>query len=166
MSIPQTDHQGLLASTPACRAWLLLGAIAFALATADLIFACSYWCALYHLPPSRLVQNIASGLLGKAAFAGGAHTVVLGLLLQYAMLSMMVGAYYLLSRRFAGLRRHPWRYGPLYGVILFIVMNDIVVPLSAAPKAPFVMSWILASIAVHVLIGLASAHGARLALRS
>ncbi|GLQ52685.1 hypothetical protein GCM10010872_41340 [Dyella flava] len=131
------------------------------LATVDLIFACSYWQRLYGLPPSRLVQNIASGLLGKAAFAGGSNTVLLGLLLQYAMMSVMVGVYYLLSRRFAGLRRYPWRYGSLYGVMLYIVMNDIVLPLSAAPKAPFVMSWIFASIVMHVLIGLASAHSAR-----
>jgi hypothetical protein len=154
-------HPTLLDAPQAHHVWRSAALIAFLLATADLVFACTYRHQLYRLPPSRLVQNIASGLLGKQAFAGGVNTVLLGLLLQYAMMSVMVGTYYLLSRRFDGLRRHPWRYGALYGVLLYIVMNDIVLPLSAAPKTPFVTSWILASIVMHVLIGLVSAQGAR-----
>jgi uncharacterized membrane protein YagU involved in acid resistance len=104
-------------------------------------------------------------LLGKRAYAEGMDTVLLGLLLQYIMMFMMVATYYLFSRRFAGLCRHPWRYGLLYGVLLYIVMNDIVLPLSAAAKTPFVMSWILGSIAMHLTIGVVTAHGARWAAK-
>jgi hypothetical protein len=160
MSIAPASHHASPDTPQAHRYWRSAAVIVFLLATADLVFACTYWHQLYALPPSRLVQNIASGLLGKQAFAGGMNTVVLGLLLQYAMMSAMVGTYYLLGRRFDGLRRHPWRYGALYGVLLYIVMNDIVLPLSEAPKTPFLMSWILSSMVMHVLIGLVSAHGA------
>jgi hypothetical protein len=134
------------------------------LATADLIFAGTFWHQLYGLAPSRLLQNIASGLLGKPAFGGGINTVLMGALLHYVMMFMMVGAYYLAARRFTGLSTYPWRYGSLYGVLLYIVMNEIVLPLSAAPKTPFVMSWIVSSIVVHWLIGVVIAHGARRAI--
>jgi hypothetical protein len=146
---------------------VLLSAVAISvlLATADLIFACTYWHQLYGLAPPRLLQNIASGLLGKPAFAGGVNTVLLGVLLQYVMMFMMVGTYYLAASRIMGLHKHPWRYGLLYGVVLYIVMNEIVLPLSAAPKTPFVMSWILSSIVMHLIIGVVTAHGARGAMR-
>lgn len=140
-------------------------AITFVLATADLIFACTYWHQLYDVPPSRLLQNIASGLLGKPAFKGGNQTMLLGLLLQYVMMFMMVGTYYIASRRIDALNRHPWICGLLYGVVLYVVMNHIVLPLSAAPKTPFVPSWIVSSILVHLVIGVSISHGARWAAR-
>lgn len=132
-----------------------------ALATADLLFACSFWYGLYRLPPTRILQNIAAGLLGKRAFLGGANTVALGTLLHYAIMAAMVGVYYLASRRVDALVERPWLYGCLYGVGLFVVMNLIVVPLSAVPKAPVPTSWITSSIVVHVIIGLVIALSAR-----
>lgn len=135
--------------------------VTLVLATADLLFACTYWHALYGVPPLRIMQNIASGLLGKRAFVGGSGTALLGALLHYAIMAAMVSVYDLLSRRFAALIERPWIHGTLYGVALFIVMNLIVVPLSAVPKTPVPPSWIVSSIVVHVIIGLAIALAAR-----
>jgi hypothetical protein len=160
MSTSQIDDKSVSHAVTGGRTWQSAMVVVFLLATVDLIFACTFWHLLYAVPSSRLIQNIASGLLGKRAFVGGMNTVLLGLLLQYAMMSVMVGVYYVLSRRFSALNRHPWRYGTAYGVLLYIVMNDIVLPLSAAPKAPFVMSWVLCSVAMHWLIGVVIAQGA------
>ena len=161
MALSQTDDKLFPDAARSRRTWQSAVCIVLLLATADLIFACTFWHQLYALPLSRLIQNISSGLLGKRAFAGGVNTVLLGLLLQYAMMSVMVGVYYLSSRWLPELNRHPWGYGTVYGVLLYIVMNDIVLPLSAAPKTPFIMSWILSSIVMHWLIGVVAAHGAR-----
>jgi len=136
-------------------------AVTLLLATADLLFACTYWYSKFGVPPSRIAQNIASGLLGKQAFVGGGSTAALGVLLHYAMMAAMVGVYYAASRRIVVLTQQPWLYGVLYGVLLFILMNLIVVPLSAVPKAPVVMSWIISSVVVHVIIGLVIALSAR-----
>ncbi|RDS80108.1 hypothetical protein DWU98_14435 [Dyella monticola] len=138
--------------------------VVLALATADLIFACTYWHGLYGVAPARVAQNIAAGLLGKRAFAGGSSTVLLGGLLHYAIMAAMVGVYYLASRRVLALIERPWLYGALYGVMLYAVMNLMVVPLSAAPKAPFVPSWMVGSIVVHLIIGVVTALSARAAL--
>jgi hypothetical protein len=164
MAISSAGNEVSLHAPRTYRMLLSVIVVTALLGTADLIFAGSYWHLLYGLAPTSLLQSIASGLLGKPAFAGGLNTASLGLLLQYAMMFMMVGAYYLVARRFAGLCRYPWRYGILYGVVLYIVMNEIVLPLSAAPKTPFVLSWILSSIVVHLIIGVVTAHSARRAM--
>lgn len=135
------------------------------LGTADLLFACTYWHSLFGVPPSRIAQNIASGLLGKRAFLGGGNTVGLGVLLHYGIMAAMVGVYYAAARRVAALIQHPWFCGTLYGAALFIVMNLIVLPLSAVPKPPVVMSWVISSIVAHLIIGVAIALSARRASR-
>lgn len=136
-----------------------------ALATADLLFACAYWHALYGVPPARILQNIASGLLGKRAFVGGNGSVLLGAWLHYAIMGVMVAVYYLAARRMRALVERPWLYGVLYGAVLYVVMNLVVVPLSDAPKTPFVWSWVGSSMVVHVLIGLVIALSAKRAFR-
>lgn len=165
MSMPRADSPLLGGTGNIDRFITSAAAIAFVLATADLVFACTYWHQLYAVPPSRLLQNIAAGLLGKRAFLGGMQTAQLGILLQYAMVSVMVGAYYTMSAWFNTLRQRPWLYGLLYGVVLYVVMNHIVLPLSAAPKSPFVPSWIVSSIVVHLVFGVTIALGARWSAR-
>lgn len=162
MSVPfDSSASGPLRAHPSLLFALM---VIVALATADLLFACSFWYALYRVPPVRIVQNIAAGLLGKRAFLGGEGTVALGALLHYAIMSVMVVVYYLASRRVDGLFERPWLYGCLYGLGLFVVMNLIVVPLSAVPKTPVPTSWIVSSVAVHVIIGLAIALSVRRAV--
>ncbi|HKT28135.1 hypothetical protein [Dyella sp.] len=159
MSVPfDSGASGHLRAHPTM---LFVVLVIVALATADLLFACSFWHALYRVPPVRILQNIAAGLLGKRAFLGGGGTVALGALLHYAIMSVMVGVYYLASRRVDGLFERPWLYGCLYGLGLFVVMNLIVVPLSAVPKTPVPASWVVSSIVVHVIIGLVIALSLR-----
>jgi hypothetical protein len=87
--------------------------------------------------PGRILQFIASGLLGReAAYAGGAATMALGLLLHYFIAFTVVAAYILASRRLPILARQPFVLGPLYGVLVHLVMSRIVVPLSAVTRAP------------------------------
>jgi hypothetical protein len=138
---------------------------ALALAVADLLFACGYWRASRGVPAVRVLQNIAAGILGKRAFLGGGEAALLGVLLHCFIMFAMVGAYYLACRRFAPLLARPWLFGGLYGALLFVVMNLLVVPLSAVPKAPLVPTWIVCSIAMHIIIGLAIALSARRAFR-
>jgi hypothetical protein len=81
--------------------------------------------------PPVLLQAIATGLLGKASFEGGAATAVLGAALHYGIMACIVVFYYLLSRRLPLLLQRPCLFGALYGAGVFFVMNYVVVPLSA-----------------------------------
>ena len=79
---------------------------------------------------------MASGALGNAAFAGGIGTALLGVLFHF-IVSFVVAAVFILSAdRIPLLRRYPIPSALAYGFGVLIVMNLIVLPLSAAPPLP------------------------------
>ena len=82
--------------------------------------------------PLRVLQVVASGVLGKAAHADGAFSMAVGMILQWAM-SLIIAAIYVLAARFLPLLRSRWiAAGTAYGFVIYLVMNFVVVPLSAA----------------------------------
>jgi len=85
--------------------------------------------------PSRILQFIASGLLGRESFEGGAATMALGLLLHYFIAFVIVTLYVLASRRLPILAQRPFIFGPVYGLLAHVVMSRVVVPLSAVTRA-------------------------------
>ena len=118
------------------------------------------------IPPIGILQSIASGLLGRASYAGGAPTAVLGLFLHFFIAFVVVLVYYLASRRLPVLTRHPVVCGVVYGLLVYAVMNLIVVPLSAAAVGawPPPLPGLLNGLLIHALgVGLPSALFARAA---
>jgi hypothetical protein len=102
-------------------------------------------------------QYIASGALGEAAFAGGMATALLGVLF-HLIISLAVAAVFILAAdRMPLLRRNLIVGSLLYGFGVFIVMNMVVTPLSAAPPIPApALPWLIEAIIEHtLLIGLA-----------
>jgi uncharacterized membrane protein YagU involved in acid resistance len=116
--------------------------------------------ALYHVGPVAILHAIASGLLGKASYAGGAATALLGLVLQWAMSLIIAAIFVLASRRLPVLTRR-WRIAGLaYGVAIFLVMSFIVVPLSAAtPKGQPNFSQLLAMLLFGAIISWCARFG-------
>ena len=133
--------------------------------TFDITYACTFWYLKRGVMPARVFRSVASGLLGDAAFTGGWATAALGLLLHYFIATSMAVTYYLFARRWPELWEKPWVFGPLYGLLLYFIMNYIVVPLSAANPGSRNLTWVLLSIAVHAfLIGTPCALFARRAM--
>lgn len=90
-------------------------------------------CLITLLPPSVILRSIASGLIGEAAFKGAVATALLGLFLQWGM-SILIAAIYIAVTALSPGVRARWRSaGVAAGVVIFVVMNYLVVPLSAAP---------------------------------
>jgi uncharacterized membrane protein len=140
--------------------WIVVGGLAFG--TLDLLFASTFWGVLRDAAPARILQSIAAGVQGKAAFEGGAGSALLGAVCHYFIATMMVLAYYLASGRMRGLIEHPVRYGLLYGLVLYGVMTYVVVPLSNAPQPTKVyLPWMVASIIMHSVFGVICAWFAR-----
>ena len=100
---------------------------------------------------TRLLQFIASGLLGPQAFQGGAATAVLGLALHFFIAFTLVAVFYAARRRFGILRDYAISAGLIYGLIVFAVMNLIVLPLSAA-KPRHSVSGDLIQIGIHMFV--------------
>lgn len=146
------------------RKWLGLGTLAAG--TFDLAFASTFWAIRAEVPAIRIFQSIAKGALGKASYDGGIASAMLGGVLHYTIIAGMMAAYYLVARRAPRLVRHWVPFGALYGLWLYVAMNYIIVPLSAARgPGPDDALWTASSVVVHVLIGLACAWCSRQALR-
>ena len=80
-----------------------------------------------------IFQFVASGLLGPAAFSGGYKTFLLGVLLHFLNAFIIATIYYIASCGLPTLIRHPFIWGPVYGIVVHFVMTFVVTPLSAAP---------------------------------
>ena len=144
-------------------AYVLLGGLVAG--SFDITYACTFWYLKRGVLPSRVFQSVAAGLLGDASFTGGWRSAALGLALHYFIATSMAVTYYLFARRWSDLWEKPFVYGPMYGVLLYGIMNYIVVPLSAANPGSRNLLWVLLSIAVHAfLIGTPCAIFARRAM--
>ena len=117
------------ASARAARGVLLAG---IAGATCDIVYAILYY-GWRGIPAERILQTVASGLLGKAAFEGGVPVAALGLACHYAIVIVAAALFYAVARRWAWLRDEPFSSGLLYGFGIYVVMNFVVLPLSAYP---------------------------------
>lgn len=101
--------------------------------------------------PIRVFQYVASGLLGRASFEGGLATAALGLLLHFTVALGASAVFYAASRFMPILTRMPLVFGPIYGVIVFFVMREIVSPLSRTTPGPPTIKGTVIMIIVHVL---------------
>ncbi len=114
----------------AAKAILIGGGIA---GVCDILYAIVYSWLTRGTAPARILQSVASGLLGKAAFEGGWPVAALGLLLHFFIAFSFALIFYLAARKFPVLVSHAVWSGLIYGLLIFWVMRLVVVPLSAAP---------------------------------
>ena len=112
--------------------------------------------------PVRILQSVASGLLGPAAFTGGAATATLGLALHFVIATTAAAVFYLASRRLPALVRQPTLWGALYGIGVWLVMNFVVLPLSAVRQQPFNPEMAALMVLIHIVcVGLPIAYAVR-----
>lgn len=121
----------------------------------------SYWRS--GVAPSRVLQSVASGLLGAAAYSGGAVTAALGLGLHFLIALSMATAYVFAARGIPVLARRPVLCGTVYGALLFAFMNLVVIPLSRVPpRTTFPLVVLITGLLVHMFgIGMPIALAAR-----
>ena len=137
-------------------------------ATLDLIYAIVY-SSLRGVSAVRVMQSVASGLIGQPAYDGGAATAVLGVCLHYLMAFLIAAIFYFASRRLSFMTKRAVMSGLVYGIGVYVVMNFVVLPLSAFPTQ---MTYTPVRVAINVvahmiLFGLPIALATRVAsLRS
>ncbi|PJJ59866.1 hypothetical protein [Hymenobacter chitinivorans] len=103
----------------------------------DITAACLKYTLLTHKNPLGVLRFVASGAVGPAALTGGLASALGGLLLHFLIAFSWTTLYFGLYPRVAALRRRPAAAGLLYGVVVWLVMNLGVVPLSQVPRRPF-----------------------------
>jgi hypothetical protein len=148
-------------------AWLQVFIGGLVIALGDMVFATTLWFGWSVAGLVKLFQTIAVGVLGKASYDGGVAAAWLGAGLHLFMATLFVAVYTLASLRVPALLRRPFVHGPLYGVVLYLVMNFVVLPLSRVGAHPTLehLDWIILSILAHMVFGVVCVLFARRALQ-
>lgn len=158
--MPASFIHSLSAPSGPVRAILYGGLTAGAL---DIVYAIVA-SGLRGVPAARVLQSVASGLLGPAAYRGGTATAAFGLTLHFLMTILMAAIFVATARRLPWLIERPLLWGVLYGVGIYCVMNYVVLPLSAFPAkggSPS-LAMLLGGLAIHAFgVGLPIALFAR-----
>ena len=136
-------------------------------ATLDIVYAIVYSWIRAQVPPITIMQSVASGLIGQPAYEGGVSTASLGLVCHYAIALVIASIFWFASRRLAFMTRNAVASGLAFGVCVYLVMNFVVIPLSAFPTP---MTYTPVRVAINVvahmiLFGLPIALAARAASR-
>ena len=105
--------------------------------------------------PAAVLRFVASGLLGPAAFTGGAKTAAVGLALHFVIATVATIVFYLASRKLLFLVERPVHFGLLYGVAVYLFMNFVVLPLSLVTRGPVTVSgFIIGLLTIMFCVGL------------
>lgn len=99
----------------------------------DLLFAVSF-AAHGGAAPSRVFQTIASGILGNAAFSGGGGVAVFGVACHFGLSFLWAALFAVVAWRCPVVTRRPFLTGVVFGIIVFVCMRLIVLPVSAYPR--------------------------------
>jgi len=123
--------------------------------TLDITAACVVSWLRAGVTPVRVFQSVASGLYGPASFSGGAKTAVLGIILHFIIATTAAAVYYFAGRKLSFLINQTLIAGVLYGVLVYLFMNFVVLPLSAVAKRPVPLSGRIIGISIIIVcIGL------------
>ena len=83
--------------------------------------------------PAIIFQYIASGWFGQAAFSGGTAMVILGLVFHYLIASFFSIVFFLAYPGFAKVFRNKYLIALVFALIIWLVMNLGVLPLTNMP---------------------------------
>ena len=113
------------------------------------------------VPAGRILQSVASGLLGRASYDGGFATMALGTFLHFFIATSAALTYVAASTKLPVLTRRAVPCGLAFGVAVYLFMSYLVLPLSAFPGRNNAFAW---SAFLHGIIGHAFLVGLPIAL--
>jgi hypothetical protein len=115
--------------------------------------------------PMTMLRGVASGPFPPAT-GWGAPGSVLGLAVHFTLMAIMVTIYMVAADRRPALRAKPLQWGVIYGLITYVAMNLVVVPLRFAGAFPPSLRGVLTQLFCHiVLVGIPIAYIAARHLR-
>lgn len=111
---------------------ILLGGLAAGVL--DILYAFVVYGPLsYKMSPVDVLHSVAAGWMGRdAANAGGEATALIGLATHFFIATMFAAVFVSTAVRMPSIAARPVVSGTVYGLGLYVLMNYVVVPLSAA----------------------------------
>jgi uncharacterized membrane protein YagU involved in acid resistance len=122
---------------PGSRAYPAIAVGGLIVGVLDLIYAIVVYSPRH---PIRILQAIASGVLGMQSYELGVSSAVLGVIFHFVIAFGAASVYYLASRKLDFMVKSAVLCGLIYGALVYSFMHLVVLPLSAAPHghAPFI----------------------------
>ena len=99
----------------------------------------------------NMLRFVASGPFPQATEWGTAGPA-LGLIVHFALMAIMATIFVLAAQRFPDLSRSPLKWGVIYGLVTYVAMNWIVVPLRFHPPLPPKTVSIATQLFAHIVL--------------
>lgn len=100
----------------------------------------------------KILQFIASGILGPKAYTLGTGSAIAGLALHFFIAFSFAAFYFFIFPLIPFLRKQPIISGLLYGLFAWIVMNLIVVPASYVHRGPLTVQGVAIGVVILMLM--------------
>jgi hypothetical protein len=84
--------------------------------------------------PAPIFKYIASGVFGKEAFSGGSNMILWGVVFHFCIAMIFTVVLFLIYPWLSQWIRNTFLIGILYGLVIWIIMNRLIVPLSGTPR--------------------------------
>jgi hypothetical protein len=118
----------------------------------DLAAATTIYPAMYGIPPLRILQSIASGVLGAQAYEGGMPTALLGVGLHFFIAIVAGFVLAVALARVTALRQPVFVTAAGFGIGVYFFMQLIVLPLSQFAQRELSLAAHAVGLAIHVFI--------------
>lgn len=132
----------------ALQAILLGGVVAGLLDATNGVIA--YYLA-FRMNPIQVLQYIASGCFGESSFHGGLLTAAAGMLFHLLIAFTVAAIFYFASKLIPWLKHNFVLSGVASGAAVYLVMNYLVLPLSAVAPSAFSLPLFLNGVIGHAL---------------
>lgn len=103
------------------------------------------------ITPARILHGIASAAIGPRSFRGGWPTAALGLAFHFLIAFSAAAVFYAGSRKISFMLRQPVLAGIVYGVLVYLFMYWVVLPLSIFHRGPATVSATIIAIVTHMI---------------
>jgi len=101
--------------------------------------------------PVAIFNFIASGVFGDSGLRGGIGMAFMGLLFHFLIATTWSLIFFVVNSRVSAILRHWVLSGLVYGMVVWLCMNLVVVPLSFTPPIPMNVSGIITGILVLMI---------------
>lgn len=114
----------------------------------DILFA---FIINYKTPAAIILRFIASGFFGSAAFKDGTEMAYYGLLIHFCIATAWTATFFLLYPKFLGILKSRAVLVIVTGIVIWLVMNLMVVPLSRTPSDKFHLAGIIINMSALIV---------------
>jgi hypothetical protein len=123
----------------------------FVAATLDMLAAIIVYAHIQQKTTAlKILQSIASAVFGKAAYDGGIEMGLYGLAFHFFIAFCFAAAYCFFFPYVSFFRKHTVISGVLYGVLIWLIMNLVVLPIAFQHSPSF--TWGTAFTGIIILI--------------